>query len=173
MYRGGGKLTGEEFEKIYQMYFSDVYYFVLSLSKNPHIAEDITSETFLKAIKAIDKFRGDSSLKAWLFQIGKNEYFSYLRKYKENTTLENIDITDNNILEKSVISVDQIKLINSVIKTLEEPYGEVFILRHYGEFSFKEIGKIFGKSDNWACVTYHRSRMKLQKELKGNYEIDL
>lgn len=167
MYRGGGKLTSEEFEKIYELYFRDVYYFVLSLSKNPYIAEDITSETFLKAIKAIDKFRGDSSLKSWLFQIGKNEYFSYLRKNKDIDLVENLDITDNDMLEKNVISKNQVENINRIISSLEEPYSEVFILRHYGEFSFKEIGKMFGKTDNWACVTYHRSRMKVQKDLEG------
>lgn len=160
-------MTNEEFEKVYEMYFRDVYYFVLSLSRNPHIAEDITSETFLKAMKAIDKFRGDSSIKSWLFQIGKNEYFSFLRKNKNVNVVESLDIIDSNMLEKNMISKNQIELINSIIKALDEPYSEVFILRHYGEFSFKEIGNIFGKTDNWACVTYHRSRMKLQKGLEG------
>ena len=167
MYRGGDKLTSEEFEKIYELYFRDVYYFVLSLSKNPHIAEDITSETFLKAIKAIDKFRGDSSLKSWLFQIGKNEYFTYLRKNKNMDPVESLDIMDNQLLEKDIISKNQVENINRIISSLDEPYSEVFILRHYGEFTFKEIGKIFAKTDYWACVTYHRSRMKLQKDLEG------
>lgn len=167
MYVGGDKLTSEEFAEIYEMYFRDVYYFVLNLSRNPHIAEDITSETFLKAMRGIDRFRGDSSIKSWLFQIGKNEYFSYLRKDKNVNFVESLDIIDNNMLEKNMISKNQIELINSIIKALDEPYSEVFILRHYGEFSFKEIGNIFGKTDNWACVTYHRSRMKLQKDLEG------
>lgn len=162
-------MTSEEFEEIYQMYFRDVYYFILSLSKDSHIAEDITSETFLKAIKAIDKFRGDSNIKVWLFQIGKNEYFSYLRKDKNIDFVDDLDILkeNNNMLEKGIISKYQVKKINEIISYLEEPYSEVFILRYYGEFSFKEIGKFFNKTDNWACVTYHRSRVKLQRELEG------
>lgn len=169
MYVGGDKLQAKEFEEIYQLYFSDVYYFVLSLSKNTHIAEDITSETFLKAMKGIDKFRGDSSLKSWLFQIGKNEYFSFLRKNNNLDLIDDLEMLNesNNTLEKHIISKNQIEEINEIIQSLDEPYSEVFILRHYGEFSFKEIGKIFGKTDNWACVTYHRSRMKLQRELEG------
>lgn len=169
MYEGGDKLTSQEFKDIYQLYFSDVYYFILSLSRNQHIAEDITSETFLKAMKGIDKFRGDSNIKTWLFQIGKNEYFSFLRKSKNIDLIDCLDMgnENDNTLEKHIISKNQIERINEIIHSLDEPYSEVFILRHYGEFTFKEIGKIFGKTDNWACVTYHRSRMKLQRELEG------
>jgi RNA polymerase sigma factor (sigma-70 family) len=54
-----------------------------------------------------------------------------------------------------------------MILLLEEPYSEIFKLRYYSELSFKKIGELFGKTDNWACVTYHRARKKLQKELEG------
>ena len=47
---------------------------------------------------------------------------------------------------------------------LQEPYKEVFLLRALGELSFRQIGELFGKTENWACVTYHRARKKLQKE---------
>lgn len=76
-------MTNGEFENIYELYFRDVYYYILSLSKDKYISEDITSETFLKAMKAIDNFRGDTSVRVWLCQIAKNEYFSYLRKNKK------------------------------------------------------------------------------------------
>ena len=164
-------MTNEEFEKIYEVYFRDVYYYILSLSKDKYIAEDITSETFLKAIRAIDKFRGDSSLKVWLCQIAKNEYYSFLRKNKKIDFIDRgEDISedeDRNILEKEIISNDETTKINNMISLLEDPYSQVFKLRFYGEFSFKAIGDLFGKTDNWACVTYHRSRKKLQKELEG------
>lgn len=71
-----------ELEEIYQRYFKDVYLFVYSLSKNQHVAEDITSETFLKAMRTLDSFKGESDIKVWLFQIAKNTYYSYLRKNK-------------------------------------------------------------------------------------------
>ena len=165
-------MKSEEFEKIYQMYFKDIYYYILSLSHDKHIAEDITSETFLKAIKAIDKFKGESQLRVWLCQIGKNEYYSYLRKNK------NIDFKDNpeelrekevvDVFEKDYISKDEFKRINSLIdSSLNHPYDEVFKLRVYSELSFKEIGDLFAKTDNWACVVYHRARKKIQKDLEG------
>lgn len=173
IYVGGDKVTSEEFEKVYQLYFKDVYYYILSLSRDEHIAEDITSETFLKAIKAIDSFRGDTKLRVWLCQIAKNEYFSYLRKNKKmdfRKRLEDIiEKEDSNIFEKGIISNNEFVRINSIIKSsLQEPYGEIFRLRVYRELSFKEIGRLFGKTDNWACVIYHRARKKIQKELEEN-----
>lgn len=166
-------MTSEEFERIYQLYFKDVYYYILSLSRNEYIAEDITSETFLKAMKAIDNFRGDTKLSVWLCQIAKNEYFSYLRKNKRiefRKDLDNLmEKEDINIFERDIICKDEFIRINSIIdSSLQEPYDEIFRLRFYRELSFKEIGKLFGKTDNWACVIYHRARKKIQKELEGN-----
>ena len=163
-------MTNEEFEKIYEVYFRDVYYYTLSLSKDKSIAEDITSETFLKAMKSIEDFRGDTSLRVWLCQIAKNKYLSLLRKDKKIDFTENIEaITSLEIkysLEKDVIANDEAVKINKTILKLDEPYSEIFNLRFYGELSFKQIGELFGKTDNWACVTYHRERKKLQRELE-------
>ncbi|WP_130805304.1 RNA polymerase sigma factor [Senegalia massiliensis] len=165
-------MTSEEFEKIYQIYFKDIYYYMLSLSKDKHIAEDITSETFLKAIKSIDKFRGDTKLRVWLCQIAKNEYFSYLRKNKKVDFRKDLDDIiekeETDLFEKDIISNEGfIKISNIIHSSLKEPYNKIFRLRVYDELSFKEIGNIFGKTDNWACVTYHRARKKIQKELEG------
>lgn len=164
-------MTKEEFEKIYQTYFKDVYYYILGLSKNKHIAEDITSEAFLKAIKAIDSFRGDAKLKVWLCEIAKNEYFSYLKKNKNMDFKEDIEGSIKkekaDSFEKDLISsYELIKISNIINFSLKDPYSRVFRLRFYDELSFKEIGAIFGKTDNWACVTYHRSRKQIKKELE-------
>ncbi len=166
-------MISEEFEKIYQLYFKDVFYYAQSLTKDKDLAEDITSETFLKAINSLDRFRGESKLRVWLCQIAKNEYFSYLRKNNRLDFRENLDDLmgkDNSyLLEKDIISKDEFSRINNLIySSLEEPYAQVFSLRAYEELSFKAIGEIFGKTDNWACVTYHRARKKIQKELEGN-----
>lgn len=166
-------MISEEFEKIYQLYFKNVYYYILSLSRDEQLSEDITSETFLKAINSIDKFRGDTNLRVWLCQIAKNEYFSYLRKNKKMSLKENlydlIDTEDIYTLEKDIISRYEFDRINNIIdSSLQEPYAEIFRLRVYEELSFKEIGILFGKTDNWAYVIYYRARKKIQKELEGN-----
>lgn len=159
-----------ELEEIYEHYFKDVYLFVYSLSKDRHLSEDITSETFLKAIKSIDQFKGESDIKIWLFQIAKHTYYSYLRKQKKETTTE--------LLEEVKADVDIVRMISSseewmnvhkVLHELSDPYKEVFTLRIFGELSFKQIGKLFGKTDNWACVTFYRAKSKIREEM-GKYQ---
>ena len=156
-----------ELESLYRVYFQDVYLYILSLSKDEHIAEDITSEAFIKAIKSIDTFKGDCDIRVWLCQIAKNCYFSYLRKNKKiiYTDEEPEHISEINIEQLIVSKEDSIK-VHEILHKLKEPYKEVFSLRVFSELSFKEIGNLFGKSENWACVTYHRARKKIQEEME-------
>lgn len=80
-----------EFEQIYSTYFKSVYLYVMQVSGNEHIAEEITSETFFKAINSIDSFRGDCDMRVWLCQIAKNTYFSYLKKNKKVLSIDESD----------------------------------------------------------------------------------
>jgi RNA polymerase sigma factor (sigma-70 family) len=159
-----------ELEEIYKKYFKDVYLFIYSISKDRHIAEDMTSETFLKAMKSIDDFKGNCDIKVWLFQIAKNSYYSYLRKNKDLLNLDIISDKDESTdVEKAILSSEASKEIQRIIHKLPEPYREIFTLRFFGELSFKEIGDLFGKTDNWACVTFHRARNKIREEMR-DYE---
>ena len=160
-----------EFEEIYNMYFTDVYYFMLSLCNDKYIAEDITSETFLKAIKSIDEFKGDCDIRVWLFQIAKNSYYSYLRKSKKishsNNFLEFIEDTKPSAnIEHKIIENEDSARIHKILHQLGEPYKEVFTLRVFGELSFKQIGDLFNKTDNWACVTFHRAKKQIVDQMK-------
>ncbi len=156
-----------ELEKIYKSYFKDVYFFIYGLSRDRHIAEDITSETFVKAIKSIESFRGDCDIKVWLFQIAKNSYYSYIRKQKKLIGLDTISDKKSDFdLERSVLSSEELMKIHKIIHNLSEPYKEVFSLRVFGELSFKQIGSLFSKTDNWACVTFHRARNKIREEMR-------
>lgn len=152
-----------DMEEAYRLYFNDVYRYILSVSKNETVAEDITAETFLKAIQSVKSYRGECEIKVWLFRIAKNTYYSYLRKNSRLTTYEPKENTpsDENT-EEAVIRKDTLDRIRTNLQTLEEPYKEVFSLRVFGEMSFKQIGEYFGKSENWACVTFHRAKGKLQ-----------
>lgn len=156
-----------EFEDIYNNYFKDVFLYLCSLSGDKHIAEDITSETFMKAIKSIDSFNGTCDLRVWLFQIAKNCYFSYLRKNKK---LVDIGVfpeqKDNLDVEHIISSSEESMKVHGILHNLDEPYKEVFSLRVFGELSFKQIAYLFGKSDNWACVTYHRARNKIKERME-------
>lgn len=156
-----------ELEEIYNNYFKDVYLFIYSLSKDPHIAEDVTSETFVKAIKSIESFNGNCDIKVWLFQIAKNSYYSYIRKHKNLIELDSVpEKQDDFDIEKSVLSSEESMKIHEILHNLSEPYKEVFSLRVFGELSFKQIGSLFGKSENWACVTFHRARNKIREGMR-------
>jgi RNA polymerase sigma factor (sigma-70 family) len=156
-----------EFENIYNQYFQDVYAFVLSLSRNEKVAEEITQETFFKALKSIDKFNGNCKINVWLCQIAKNTYFTYLSKQKryDNTEDAKEKITENSI-EAMILSKEETFRIHQVLHSIDEPYKEVFTLRVFGELSFKQISQLFEKTDSWARVTFHRAKLKIQNKLK-------
>ena len=130
------------------------------------MAEEITQETFFKALKSIDSFRGQCKLYVWLCQIAKNTYFSMAAKEKHRTNETEIPETDGETLESALLTKESAFEIHKVLHRLEEPYKEVFSLRVFGQLSFKQIGILFGKTESWARVTYHRARLKIKEELK-------
>lgn len=155
-----------DFNEIYTQYFKDVYKYTLSLCRNETIVQDITQETFFKALKSIDNFKGDCKLRVWLCQIAKNTYFTYLEKSKKISDNNNIsEESDVDNFEEKLIDRESTFEIHKVLHILEEPYKEVFSLRVFGELSFAQIGEIFGKTESWARVTYHRAKLKLKENL--------
>ena len=159
------------FEDMYQRFFKDVYLFVFSISKDRQTAEDITQETFFKALKEIKHFRGDCSVKSWLCQIAKNLYISQMRK-KSTISLEDMSTVPDQVqeagisIEREYIQKEDALSVYKVLHLLDEPYKEIFLLRTLGDLSFKEIADVFHKTESWARVTYHRARLKIQESLK-------
>ena len=164
----------EEFDQIYKTYFHDVFLYVRSLSKSESIAEEVTSETFFKALRAVGKFRGECDIRVWLCQIAKNCYYTYLKKHPALATLEEAEraneLQSTDTVEERIIDKSKVMQIHRLLHDLNEPYKEVFTLRVFGELGFREIGDIFGKTDNWACVTYHRARSKIIDKMEGNHD---
>ena len=159
----------EEFEKIYIRYFNDVFLFLKKMSKDESIAEEITSETFFKAMRSIDNFHGEADVRVWLCQIEKNCYFSYLKKQQRIENIDDIDLPDNkDTIEEQILKQYDAMQVHLLLHNLAEPYKEVFMLRVLGELSFKQIADIFQKTDNWACVTYHRARNKILMQMEDN-----
>ena len=159
-----------EFENLYRTYFNDVFLYIMRLSNNEHIAEEITSETFYKAMQSIDSFRGDCDIRVWLCQIAKNSYYTYLKKVGKTDSFEDIDLTDvpsqEETIEEQINRKAETMQIQKILHDIPEPYKEVFMWRVFADLSFKQIGDIFHKTDNWACVTYHRAG----KMIKGRLE---
>ena len=154
-----------DIEKVYNEYFSVVYRYILSISKNPLTAEEISQETFFKAMKKIDGFRGESSLKVWLCQIAKNTYYNYLKARGRQTELsDEYEESSVSLEEEYFVGVDA-KRVHQILHCMKDPYKEVFSLRTFGELSFSDIGELFGKTDSWARVTYHRARLMIKEEM--------
>ena len=141
-----------------------VYSFVLTLAKNQDISEEITQKTFFKAMIANKKHSGGSSEFTWLCAIAKNLFIDEqrTRKYTGELDIETVSDTD---IEKTFINENTALHIHQVLHGLDEPYKEVFQLRVFGELSFQKIGLLFGKTENWARVTYHRARLKIQERM--------
>lgn len=158
-----------EFE-IYSTYFKPVYLYVMQLCGNEHIAEEITSETFFKAVRAVDSFRGDCEMRVWLCQIAKNTYCSYLKRNSRVSHIEEANLQDtadpNGFVEEHFSEQAEVRQIRMILHGMSEPYKEVFMWRVFGELSYKEIGELYGKTANWACVTYHRARKMIQRRLE-------
>ncbi len=151
---------------IYKLYFKDVYKFVLSLGCSKECAEEITQETFFKSIKNIDKFEGKCSLRVWLCQIAKNTYFSFLSKNKKLNFEQNIEALPISIsIENIILDKESAKEVYRLLHLMEEPYKEVFTLRVFAELPFSQIAELFGKTESWARVTYHRAKIKLKEGL--------
>ncbi len=162
-----------EFESLYTQCFGDVYRYLLKLSGDPLLAEDLTSETFFKAMRAFDSFRGDCPQKIWLLRIAKNSFFSQMKRSRRSISLEEVPVeavSDSAEPEKLLLIKSEAERALEAVKSLPESLREVFMWRHYGELGFREIGAAFGKSENWACVSYHRARKQLISKLEDENE---
>ena len=153
----------EDIQKLYELYSVDIYKFILSLSKDTYIAEDVMQSTFLSAIKSLDTFKGNSSVKTWLIGIAKNEYYTYRRKNPLSNSLE--DVGANNFIYKEEYNHNYNTVINEISK-LDETNKEIAILRLINDLTFKEIGVITGKSENYCRVSFFRIKKKLWEVLK-------
>lgn len=155
-----------DFEQLYTAYFMQVYSFVMVLSRNRDMSEEIAQKTFFKALTAGRPYRGDSSEITWLCAIAKNLFADECRKQRPAAELDEKQASDVDI-EAAVADEDAAFRIHQVLHQLEEPYKEVFQLRVFGELPFQKIGILFGKTENWARVTYHRARLKIQERMEA------
>lgn len=150
-------------EEIYQMYSRKVFLFLLSKTNNEDLAEELTQETFFRAVQCIDRFQGNSSILTWLCGIAKNVWLKELRKRREILPI-NDDIPEIANQKEITVQWEQ-KEILQLIHDMNEPVREVMYLRLISNLSFAEIGEIIGKTENWTRVTFFRGKQKIVKEI--------
>ena len=155
----------QSIEEIYKQYFEIVNKYLFCLTRNSDIAEELTQETFYRAVKKIHTFRGNCKISVWLCEIAKNLWYDELRKNKKLKNVEEQDIftyQEENVEETIIANEEKISLYKKLQK-LNEQTREVMYLRITGELSFKEIAEVMNKTENWARVTYYRGKQRLKE----------
>ena len=150
-----------DIETIYRLYFRDVCLFLQGLTRSEALAEELTQETFFRALEHIGQFRGECTLRVWLCQIAKHAWLTHCRRQRRREPEPELreEGPEERLAEKETAME-----VHQVLHSLPEPYREVFSLRVFGELSFGEIAQLFSRTESWARVTYHRARSKLKEE---------
>ena len=151
-----------DFEEVYAVYFDDVYRYLLSLSGSESIAEELTSETFFRAMDALGRFRGECSVRVWLCQIAKHLWYQHLRKRKPEEPLPEDGLPGPSAEEDVLTRQGHLDLLRQ-IHALPPSTREVVYLRAFGGLSFREIGDVLGRTETWARVTFYRGKEALRK----------
>lgn len=144
-----------------------VFKYLMALTGDASLSEELTQETFFRAVKYANRFDGKVKVTTWLCAIAKNAYFSYLKKERANSMNSGQSIDEMEIpVQEDVLDRENCREIYKAVHRLDEPYREIVLLRIHTDMSFAEIGEIFDKSENWARVTFYRGKEKLRKLLE-------
>jgi RNA polymerase sigma-70 factor (ECF subfamily) len=158
-------------KKICEEYYPLVYGYLLALTGGDRdLSEDLTQETFFRAIKNIGKFKGEAKVSTWLCQIGKYTFWQYIdkkNKYYQVSLDEANEIPALDLVEEIYAKKETNKILYENISKLDKDTKKVVLLRITGELSFKEIGELMGKTENWARVSFYRGKERLGKEMRG------
>lgn len=154
-----------DMEQLYEAYVQDVYRFLFSRCGDADLAEELTQETFFRAISSIGRFRGECSMKSWLFQIARHCLYRQWNRNKREKSVElTADLFDAAFTpEDDYVARESVKHLYQNILKLPENMRETVLLRLSGDLSFREIGEVQGKSENWARVTFFRAKQRLME----------
>lgn len=155
----------QDMEKIYEEYFDTVNKYLFCLTRNNDISEELTQETFYKAVKKIDTYKGECKISVWLCQIAKNLWYDECRRNKKviNATEDLFNLQTLDMVDEEIVPKEEKILLYKKMQKLDERTREVIYLRITGDLSFKEIGIILNKTENWARVTFYRGKNKLKE----------
>ena len=155
----------EQTAKLYEAHYMRVFSYAMTLSGDRELAEELTQETFFRAFSKAGEFRQESDEITWLCAIAKNCFVDETRRRSKTTSIPEELPAAGKSIEQQITDKDSSFRIHTALHALDEPYREVFELRVFGELSFSQIGTIFGKTENWARVTYHRAKLKLMERM--------
>ena len=156
-----------ELDQVYRLYFQDVELFLRGLTGSESLAEELTQEAFFRSLRQLDQLPQEQDVRAWLFAVARNCWYSYCRKAKHTLPLEPEAplVSPQPDVEELLVDQEAAFTVHQCLHQLPEPYKEVFSLRVFGEMPFERIGALFGHNAAWARVTYYRAKTKLQQML--------
>ncbi|MBQ8617120.1 MAG: RNA polymerase sigma factor [Clostridia bacterium] len=158
-----------DIDEAYKQYSQAVYLYLMSLCHDAHLAQDLTEDTFLKAMRTIGSWRGECSFFSWLCAIAKNEYITDKRRHRRRVEKERIETwCVQDTPETALLREEQNLSLMRRIHALDEEAREVFYLRGMGEMKFSQIGSIMGRTENWARVTFYRAKERIRREMEAD-----
>lgn len=168
----------QNMEEVYRQYAQQVYRYLFSLCHDEALAEELTQEAFYQAVRSVKRYDASCKISVWLCQIGKHLWFQELRKRKrrkqyetesEQELQQQPDLSAN--VEAAAETSEEARALFRAIHKLEEPMREVIYLRLTGNFTFREIGELMERDENWARVTFYRGKQKLRQRRKEQDEM--
>lgn len=158
----------DDLEKMCNQHYKYVKSYALSLCLNESLAEDITQETFYNAIKKIDSFKNDCKIETWLCSIAKNIFLNHKRKKQTENILDYPYLASDSNIEEDTIKNESVKRILAEAVKLDTPYKEVFYMKSLGDMPYSTIADVFGKTENWARVTYFRAKKQIEERMSDD-----
>ena len=156
-----------DFEALFTDNREFIFKFLVKLTRNASLAEELTQETFFRAYMNFSSLRKKDSASVWLCQIARNTYYSWYNEHKRMESCESTELLREDVsIEEPFLQKELAGKALACLHELEEPYKEVFMLSVFGGFSRMEISALFGKSESWARVTFYRAKQKLSERMR-------
>lgn len=156
-----------EFEKLLGENREFIFKYLMKMTRDVSLSEELTQETFFRAYMNYASLRNKEKASAWLCQIAKNTYFAWYNEQKKKVSIDTLEaVSDNENIEDAFVQKELSQKALLCLHELEEPYKEVFMLSVFGGFSLKDISSLFGKSESWARVTFYRAKQKLSERMR-------
>ena len=156
-----------EFEKLFNQNRDFIFKYLMKMTRDATLSEELTQETFFRAYMNFASLRQKEKASVWLCQIAKNTYFSWYNAQKKIATLDDFeDTSSGESVEDALVQKELSQKALACLHELEEPYKEVFMLAVFGGFSLTDISALFQKSESWARVTFYRAKQKLSERMR-------
>ncbi|MBQ7060705.1 MAG: sigma-70 family RNA polymerase sigma factor [Clostridia bacterium] len=152
-----------DFEKLYREFYPQVYAYLVKLTGNHSLAEELTQETFFRVFRSIDSYRGDCRFGVWACGIAKNAYYSYLKKNRRLTGFPAEIADEGPSFDDRIADRELSKKVIAALDGIAEPYRGVFRQRVFEELPFAAIAQRAGKTESWARVTFHRAKNMIRE----------